>query len=164
MRRTSPALLHRMLSGLMSRWTQPLAFMNASAVAACLRRSCPFSRMKESSLRISRAFRLPDPFLVLATQNPVEYEGTYPLPEAQQDRFLFKVVLDYPTPEQELEVVDRWNRGIELKEPVAAGLQPVLDAAAIAECQQEVRAITVDEKIRRYIIELAVATRTPHHS
>jgi MoxR-like ATPase len=103
--------------------------------------------------------KLPDPFLVLATQNPVEYEGTYPLPEAQQDRFLFKVVLDYPGPEQELEVVDRWHRGIELKDPVAAGLEPVVDAAAVAESQSEVRGITVDEKVRRYIIELAVATR-----
>jgi MoxR-like ATPase len=103
--------------------------------------------------------KLPDPFLVLATQNPVEYEGTYPLPEAQQDRFLFKILLDYPTPEQELDILTRWDRGIELKDPALAGLQPVLDASAIAECQTEVRGITVDEKIRRYIIELAVATR-----
>lgn len=103
--------------------------------------------------------KLPDPFLVLATQNPIEYEGTYPLPEAQQDRFLFKVVLDYPAPEQELEVLNRWDAGIELKDPVAAGLEPVLDAPAIAQCQAEVRGVTLDEKIRRYIIELAVATR-----
>jgi MoxR-like ATPase len=102
---------------------------------------------------------LPDPFLVLATQNPVEYEGTYPLPEAQQDRFLFKAVLDYPSPEVELEVLRRWNSGIELRDPVAAGVEPVLDAAAVAECRHEVRDILVDQNIQRYIIELAVATR-----
>jgi len=102
---------------------------------------------------------LPDPFLVLATQNPIEYEGTYPLPEAQQDRFLFKAVLSYPTPEQELEVLRRWDAGIELKDPARAGVEPVIDAAAIMECRDEVRKVTVDEKLRRYIIELAVATR-----
>ncbi len=102
---------------------------------------------------------LPDPFLVLATQNPVEYEGTYPLPEAQQDRFLFKAVLDYPSPEVELEVLRRWNSGIELRDPVAAGVEPVLDAAAVAECRKEVQGILVDEDVQRYIIELAVATR-----
>jgi MoxR-like ATPase len=102
---------------------------------------------------------LPDPFLVLATQNPIEYEGTYPLPEAQQDRFLFKAVLDYPTPETELEVLRRWNSGIELRDPVAAGVEPVLDAADVTEVRREIQAILVDEAIQRYIIELAVATR-----
>ena len=102
---------------------------------------------------------LPDPFLVLATQNPIEYEGTYPLPEAQQDRFLFKAVLTYPSPEQELEMLRRWDSGIELKDPAAAGVQPVIDAATIKECREEVARVTVDEKLRRYIIELAVATR-----
>ena len=102
---------------------------------------------------------LPDPFLVLATQNPIEYEGTYPLPEAQQDRFLFKAVLGYPTPEQELEVLRRWNLGVELKDPVAAGVEPVIDAASVIACRGEVSKVTVDEKLRRYIIELAVATR-----
>jgi MoxR-like ATPase len=103
--------------------------------------------------------QLPDPFLVLATQNPIEYEGTYPLPEAQQDRFLFKAVMDYPSPETELEVLRRWNSGIELRDPVAAGVEPVLDAADVAECRREIQAILVDEQIQRYIIELAVATR-----
>jgi MoxR-like ATPase len=103
---------------------------------------------------------LPDPFLVLATQNPIEYEGTYPLPEAQQDRFLFKAVLGYPAPDNELEVLARWDRGIELRDPVKAGVQPVLDAAAVAECKAEVQAVRVEEKIRRYIVELAAATRT----
>jgi MoxR-like ATPase len=102
---------------------------------------------------------LPDPFMVLATQNPIEYEGTYPLPEAQQDRFLFKAVMPYPKPEQELEMLRRWDAGIELRDPAKAGVEPVLDAAAIAECREEARKVTVEEKLRRYIIELAVATR-----
>ena len=102
---------------------------------------------------------LPDPFMVLATQNPIEYEGTYPLPEAQQDRFLFKAFMNYPTPEQELEMLRRWDAGIELRDPVRAGVTPIVEAAAIAECQAEARKVTVDERLRRYIIELAVATR-----
>ena len=102
---------------------------------------------------------LPAPFMVLATQNPIEYEGTYPLPEAQQDRFLFKAFMNYPTPEQELEVLRRWDAGIELRDPERAGVEPIFDAVAIAECQAEARKITVDERLRRYIIELAVATR-----
>jgi MoxR-like ATPase len=102
---------------------------------------------------------LPDPFVVLATQNPIEYEGTFPLPEAQQDRFLFKAVMSYPAPQEELEILRRWDSGIELRDPVAAGVQPVLDAGSIKECRVEVRKVTVDEKLRRYIIELAVATR-----
>ncbi len=102
---------------------------------------------------------LPDPFMVLATQNPIEYEGTYPLPEAQQDRFLFKAVMPYPRPEQELEMLRRWDAGIELRDPAKAGVEPVLDAGAIAECREEARKVRVEEKLRRYIIELAVATR-----
>ncbi|HEV3232688.1 MAG TPA: MoxR family ATPase [Candidatus Dormibacteraeota bacterium] len=103
---------------------------------------------------------LPAPFMVLATQNPVEYEGTFPLPEAQQDRFLFKVGLDYPVPLAELEVLRRWDSGIELRDPEAAGVEPVLDAAAVAECHAEARAVTAHEAIQRYIVELALATRT----
>ena len=102
---------------------------------------------------------LPDPFMVLATQNPIEYEGTYPLPEAQQDRFLFKAFMNYPTPEQELEMLRRWDAGIELRDPARAGVEPILDAAAINECRDEARKVTVDERLRRYIIELAVSTR-----
>jgi MoxR-like ATPase len=102
---------------------------------------------------------LPDPFMVLATQNPIEYEGTYPLPEAQQDRFLFKAFMNYPTPEQELEMLRRWDSGIELRDPVRAGVEPIVDAATINEVKGEARQVTVDERIRRYIIELAVSTR-----
>ncbi len=103
---------------------------------------------------------LPAPFLVLATQNPVEYEGTYPLPEAQQDRFLFKVRLDYPTSADEMEVLRRWESGIELRDPVKAGVEPVLSGDDIDACREQVARVVIDEKIRRYVVDLASATRT----
>jgi MoxR-like ATPase len=103
---------------------------------------------------------LPAPFFVLATQNPVEYEGTYPLPEAQQDRFLFKVRLDYPSAADEMEVLRRWESGIELRDPVKAGVKPVLGAADVEACRVEVAKVVVDEKIRAYVVDLASATRT----
>ena len=102
---------------------------------------------------------LPAPFFVLATQNPVEYEGTYPLPEAQQDRFLFKVRLDYPAGAEEMEVLRRWESGIELRDPVKAGVEPVLGAADVEACRSQVAQVVLDEKIRRYVVDLAVATR-----
>ena len=103
---------------------------------------------------------LPEPFIVLATQNPVEYEGTYPLPEAQQDRFLFKVELGYPSADQEMEMLARWDAGVELRDPRRAGVKPVLDVAALETVRREVAAIRVDEEIRRYIVRLAEATRS----
>jgi MoxR-like ATPase len=103
---------------------------------------------------------LPDPFIVLATQNPVEYEGTYPLPEAQQDRFLFKVVLGYPTADQEMEMLARWDAGIELRDPERAGVRQVLDTAALDAVREQASAIRVDEEIRRYIVRLAEASRS----
>ena len=106
-----------------------------------------------------RQLPLPDPFVVLATQNPVEYEGTFPLPEAQQDRFLFKVVLDYPAPEDEMEMLARWHAGIELRDPERAGVQPVLDRPALDAVREQVAHVRLDEGIRRYIVDLAVASR-----
>ena len=103
---------------------------------------------------------LPAPFIVLATQNPVEYEGTYPLPEAQQDRFLFKVRLDYPSPADEMEVLRRWESGIELRDPVKAGVEAVLGPADIEACRAQVNKVVLDEKIRKYVVDLALATRT----
>src|SRR5207302_4864259 len=103
---------------------------------------------------------LPAPFFVLATQNPIEYEGTYPLPEAQQDRFLFKVRLDYPVAADEMEVLKRWESGIELRDPVKAGVEPALGGADVEACGAQGARVVLDEKIRRYIVELASATRT----
>src|SRR3984893_6270523 len=102
---------------------------------------------------------LPAPFFVLATQNPIEYEGTYPLPEAQQDRFLFKVRLDYPSPADEMEILRRWESGIELRDPAKAGVEPVLGVGDIEACKAEVAKVVLDEKIRAYVVDLASATR-----
>jgi MoxR-like ATPase len=103
---------------------------------------------------------LPAPFFVLATQNPIEYEGTYPLPEAQQDRFLFKVRLDYPSPADEMEILRRWESGIELRDPIKAGVEPALGPEDIEACRAEVAKVVLDEKIRSYVVNLASATRT----
>jgi len=103
---------------------------------------------------------LPSPFFVMATQNPIEYEGTYPLPEAQQDRFLFKVRLDYPAPNDEMEVLRRWESGIELRDPAKAGVEPALGPVEIDACRRQVAGVVLDEKIRRYIVDLAAATRS----
>jgi MoxR-like ATPase len=106
-----------------------------------------------------RQLPLPEPFVVLATQNPVEYEGTYPLPEAQQDRFLFKVVMDYPSEAEELEMLARWDAGVELRDPERAGVRPVLDGAALDAVRAQAAAVHVDQAIKRYIVDLAGASR-----
>ena len=103
---------------------------------------------------------LPEPFFVLATQNPIEYEGTYPLPEAQQDRFLFKIEMPLMGADAELEVLDRWDAGIELRDPVAAGVEPIFGPEDLAACRAEAQAITVDAALKRYIVDLAAATRS----
>ncbi len=102
---------------------------------------------------------LPAPFLVLATQNPIEYEGTYPLPEAQQDRFLFKVTLPYPAPDQEVEMLRRWGSGLELRDPRAAGVTAVLSAADLEASRQEAIAVTFSDELMGYVVQLATATR-----
>ncbi len=102
---------------------------------------------------------LPDPFLVFATQNPVDYEGTYPLPEAQQDRFLLKVVIDYPSPEHEVEVLRRHHAGFRPQALEKVGVQAVVDAESLRAMQEEVRRTTVEEKVFHYIYEIVRATR-----
>lgn len=102
---------------------------------------------------------LPEPFLVLATQNPVEYEGTYPLPEAQLDRFLFKTIVPYPSIDDEANVLRRYHQGFDAHRLADAGLTPVLTPADLAELRQEVDHITVEDGILTYITRLADATR-----
>jgi MoxR-like ATPase len=97
---------------------------------------------------------VPDPFLVLATQNPIESEGVYALPEAQRDRFLLKVVIDYPTPMEELEIVNRM--GVNPPEP-----EPALDAAELLELQRLTDAVYVDPAVTWYAVSLVFATRAP---
>ena len=100
-------------------------------------------------------FKLPEPFLVMATQNPIEQEGTYPLPEAQVDRFMLKVVVDYPKKEEERLIVRMNNSG---EFPKA---QPVVNPEDIVRARQVVRDVYMDEKIERYIVDIVYATRTP---
>jgi MoxR-like ATPase len=106
-----------------------------------------------------RARPLPDPFIVVATQNPVEYEGTYPLPEAQLDRFLFKLQVAYPTADQELEVLRRHDRGLDPHDLAAAGVRPVTDAAELAVARREVAEVRVEEAVLGYVVSLVRATR-----
>ncbi len=102
---------------------------------------------------------LPDPFVVFATQNPIEFEGTYPLPEAQLDRFLLKVVLDYPPQDVEVAVLKKHHGGFLPQSLEEAGIRAAIGAAEIAEMKNEIRAVTVEEKLFGYIYQLVVATR-----
>ena len=112
--------------------------------------------MQERQVTIGdETFKLPDPFLVMATQNPIEQEGTYPLPEAQVDRFMLKVVVDYPKKEEERQIVRMNNTG-EFPKPQAA-----VSPEDIVRARQVVREVYMDEKIERYIVDIVYATRTP---
>ena len=112
--------------------------------------------MQESQITIGdETFSLEEPFLVLATQNPIEQEGTYPLPEAQIDRFMLKVVVDYPERSEEREIIDRMTSG------TVIDVLPVVDSEYILSARKIVNQIHVDERIRDYVLDLVVATRTP---
>ncbi|WP_282205851.1 AAA family ATPase [Kitasatospora fiedleri] len=103
--------------------------------------------------------RLPEPFLVAATQNPVEYEGTYPLPEAQLDRFLLKLILPLPTRDQEFQVLSRHANGFDPRDLAAAGVRPVATAAHLAAARAEIAGLTVSPEVLAYIVDLVRATR-----
>ncbi len=103
--------------------------------------------------------KLPVPFLVAATQNPVEYEGTYPLPEAPLDRFLLKVVLPVPPREQEIEIVTRHAAGFDPRDLVAAGIRAVASAADLAAGAAEVRQVRIAPEVAAYIVDIGRATR-----
>jgi MoxR-like ATPase len=112
--------------------------------------------MQERQVTIGdHTFPLPEPFLVLATQNPIEQEGTYPLPEAQVDRFMLKVIVDYPKKEEEKLIIRMNNTG---EFPTAA---QVLKPADIRKAREVVREVYMDEKIEKYIVDLVFATRNP---
>jgi MoxR-like ATPase len=102
---------------------------------------------------------LPPIFLVLATQNPVEYEGTYPLPEAQLDRFFLKVLIGYPSEAEEQQVVLRHHAGFDPRELERAGLSRLKDAGVILRCREEVQKITVEPGIARYVVQVARSSR-----
>lgn len=102
---------------------------------------------------------LPAPFLVFATQNPIEYEGTYPLPEAQQDRFLMKVILRYPSAEQEIDVLKLHHSGFHPQNLEERGLQTVTSVEELKQYQDQVRQSKVEDKVFNYIYEIVKTTR-----
>ena len=112
--------------------------------------------MQERQVTIGdETFRLPDPFLVMATQNPIEQEGTYPLPEAQVDRFMLKVVVSYPKKEEERQII-RMNNSGEFPQ-----VHPVVSPEDIVRARKVVRDVYMDEKIEKYIVDIVSATRYP---
>ncbi len=113
--------------------------------------------MQELQVTIGETtYKLEQPFLVLATQNPVEQEGTYPLPEAQVDRFMLKINVTYPTEKEELEIMRRMA-----KTGNKVALKPVIDPQKILEARKVINEIYIDEKVEQYIIDLVFATRNP---
>jgi MoxR-like ATPase len=114
--------------------------------------------MQERQVTIGETtYLLEEPFLVLATQNPIEQEGTYPLPEAQVDRFMLKVVVGYPNKAEERKVVDA------ALDEVRREVQPVLQPSRLAEIKQTVASIYMDDKIKDYVLDVVAATRNPEH-
>jgi len=103
---------------------------------------------------------LPDPFMVIATQNPVEYEGTYPLPEAQLDRFLLKVELPLPPRDIEVQVLRRHADGFNPRDLAAAGVRPVASIADLAAARAEVEKVQIDDAVLGYIADVCRATRS----
>ncbi len=106
-----------------------------------------------------RTMALPDPFVVAATQNPVEYEGTYPLPEAQLDRFLVKLIVPLPEREQEVEMLGRHAAGFDPGDLTAAGVRPVAGAAELKAAREAVQTVHVAPQVLGYIVDLCRATR-----
>lgn len=116
--------------------------------------------MEEHQVTIEgQRLALPEPFFVLATQNPVEYEGTYPLPEAQLDRFLFKVQVDYAPQEVEIEVLRRYHHGFDAHQLEQAGLQPVITPDILGRCREEINQVQVEDGIFKYITDIAQESR-----
>lgn len=115
--------------------------------------------MEESSVTVDgETIRIPQPFFVMATQNPIEYEGTYPLPEAQLDRFLFKLKMGYPKRGEEIEVLSRAEKSVPIDH-----LETVLTIHELAELQQAVKEVNVDHTIKTYIVDCASETRNNPH-
>ncbi|MDX1440792.1 MAG: AAA family ATPase, partial [Rubricoccaceae bacterium] len=113
--------------------------------------------MQERQVTIGEhTFDLPDPFLVLATQNPIEQEGTYPLPEAQVDRFMLKVVVGYPSREEEMTIMQRMART-----GAADSVTPVVSPKQILQARAELNNLYIDDRVEGYIVDLVLATRTP---
>ncbi len=116
--------------------------------------------MEERQVTIEgERFQLPEPFLVAATQNPVEYEGTYPLPEAQLDRFMFKSLVDYPPVEAEQEVLRRYHGGFDAHDLTTANVQPVLSLEQLVALRRAITQVRVEDGVMLYISRIADASR-----
>lgn len=114
--------------------------------------------MQEGQVTIGdTTYALPDPFLVLATQNPIEQEGTYPLPEAQVDRFMLKLKITYPTKQEEKQILERMTSGETIS------IKPVITPEEIKKARDTVKEIYVDEKVKNYIVDIVFATREPEN-
>ena len=116
--------------------------------------------MEERQVTIDgEAYALSPLFTVLATENPIEYEGTYPLPEAQLDRFLLKILLGYPSAEDEHQVIARWDGGFNARRLDQVEIHSLADADAISRCRAEVRNMRVEPGVQRYIVDIVRRTR-----
>jgi len=116
--------------------------------------------MEERQVTIDgEAYPLSPLFTVLATENPIEYEGTYPLPEAQLDRFLLKILLPYPSADEEHQVVARWDAGFNARHLEEVDIHPLADADAISRCRAEVRNMRVEPGVQRYMVDIVRRTR-----
>ncbi len=105
-------------------------------------------------------YKLSPMFTVLATENPIEYEGTYPLPEAQLDRFLLKILIDYPQADAELEIVSRWDAGFNARELEQVEIAPLTEEMSIQKCRSEVKAMRMEAGVQKYIVEIVRKSRT----
>jgi MoxR-like ATPase len=117
-----------------------------------------FEVMEEKQVTVDGiTYPIPQPFMVLATQNPVEHEGTYRLPEAQLDRFLFKIEVKYPTPEEEVQILEYAHKGVTTH--FAEAVQPVLNGNEIVSIREQVNNVHIEDKVLKYIAELVYETR-----
>ena len=116
--------------------------------------------MEERQVTIDgEAYPLSPLFTVLATENPIEYEGTYPLPEAQLDRFLLKILLSYPSADEEHQVIARWDEGFNARRLDQIEINPLSEADAISRCRAEIRNMRVEPGVQRYIVDIIRRTR-----
>ena len=144
---------------------RPGAIMSQFVLADEINRATPKTQsalleaMEEGQLTVDGVtHQLPQPFVVMATQNPIEYEGTFPLPEAQLDRFMLNISMGYPSPADEVIILDRQQRG----HPIDS-LQSILTDSELRVMQEQVREVRVEREVREYIVALVAATRQHQH-
>src|SRR5699024_3629262 len=120
-----------------------------------------FDAMEEHHVSVDgTTYPLPEPFIVISTQNPIEYEGTYPLPEAQLDRFMLKVKLDLPARNEEIEILNRHATGFRPTDLIAAGLKAVANQQTIEAARSEIAQVKTSPEVLAYIVDLVQATRS----